>query len=586
MHRRILAFLAVLALAIALTGCSASASQMSASASSAPAYDGALYDFSFVRLSEEIPEIVGLNRYTMSYTTMPYQSIVLASAWPEGETYTFSTEEYGWNRFCDASFQALPMEGYLYFLGMHDGYRVFYDYNGQSTTREYWDIEVYDPQGTLVLDTAGKYYVGSMGAESIYVNTGWFPMIDNATNESGFLNLYTQEWMPLPDGNLSIAGGGEFGGEGDAFQSFFAEGLAHVMDSEPMRTYYPDTILEYSDYNIAGFIDEDGEFAFRFSDIDEFDGIILNEATGFLNGTCIVTGRVDDGIKTGPLEEGHGMFDRNLFYRIDTTGHIVEEVDYETFLAFRVEVLDANGQFNEKQEHSNFYAADSIQIADGLTLRSAATFEDNALLPASLNGAYELADSNGHVWDLRDVGDLHSISEVIVSGDGTVLVYGRSNAAVEYTMDMADQPADEWDESASSSGWYRLVCTPIAPEGFSVPDEYKQNLSPDGWPTCYEYNTQIQEICVDPVEFGMDVPVTITCTADGVSASYQPTSEDYLIFFGDEDSGMLSAKLYMRAEGEITVACDWTDENGETHRGYYAMESYMLSDEPVPYCSQ
>ena len=93
MHRRILAFLAVLALAIALTGCGASASQMSASASSAPAYDGALYDFSFVRLSDENPEIVGLNRYTMSYTTMPYQSIVLASAWPEGETYTFSTVE-------------------------------------------------------------------------------------------------------------------------------------------------------------------------------------------------------------------------------------------------------------------------------------------------------------------------------------------------------------------------------------------------------------------------------------------------------------------------------------------------------------
>lgn len=594
MKRRILSWFVTTVLAVSLAGCggaSTSVAQIYSSPSSAlvsssvKAYDGPLYELSLEPLPVELSTFFYI---TSPYAEPPFQSIALAKNWPLDGIYSLSSKETGYFYYCDTSFHLLPMEGYLSFLGTHDGYRIFYNYNGKSTLRDAWDVEIYDAQGNLFFDTDGRYYVGSMGAEEIYIQNGWFPMIDNDTGENGFLNLYTQEWIALPDGGTySIFGGGEFvEWEGNAYQTFFSEGLAHVVDATPMRTYFPDSNIQYSDYNIVGFMREDGEFAFRFSDIEAFNGIILNETTGFLNGTCIVTGRFDDGIKVGPTDKKLGLFDRDLFYRIDTTGNIVEEVDYETFLAFRSEVFKSYGCVYDPGGRSNFCVADSVQVADGLTLYSTETFNDNILLPESLHGAYALRDANGHTWDLRELGDLHEIDGIIIAKDGTILVNGRTNEAYDYDMSTGGLSISEIDESIWFPTWFRLVYTPTAPEGFSVSDNQKQNLSLDGWPTLGEYHQQIQTIYVELPEFSMDTPLTITCTVNGESATYTPEYSDYLIVeLGEETISMLSVKLHIRAaeDEEIIVACDWTDENGDAHRGYYTAELYTLSEEPVPY---
>ena len=94
------------------------------------------------------------------------------------------------------------------------------------------------------------------------------------------------------------------GGSTFMTNSFYSEGLAYVTYFDLARLYDKGSGGTHGDRAIVGFLDESGEFAFRFDELEEFQGKLVIDATGFLDGTCMVAGRVDDGIKSGYTRVG------------------------------------------------------------------------------------------------------------------------------------------------------------------------------------------------------------------------------------------------------------------------------------------
>lgn len=50
----------------------------------------------------------------------------------------------------------------------------------------------------------------------------------------------------------------------------------------------PGTSAQHSDKEIVGFVDETGNYAFRFDQLPDFDGLLVTAVTGYLDGSCIV----------------------------------------------------------------------------------------------------------------------------------------------------------------------------------------------------------------------------------------------------------------------------------------------------------
>lgn len=135
--------------------------------------------------------------------------------------------------------------------------------------------------------------------------------------------------------------------------------------------------------------------------------------------------------------------------------------------------------------------------------------------------------------------------------------------------------------------WYRMDYQSIAPEGYTVSEELKQNLTGGNSPTILKYHETIQSIPIMLDKISDAKEMTITVTVGDISRVYTPTEEDYTVFtYGTISSEpMLDITVYTSAEGQATVATDWIDANSNSYTGYYAFESYTLTDDPIPYYS-
>lgn len=555
-----------------LTGCKATDSPASATAETAssatatPSYTGPLYEISVTDVKESgAPDFEALvTASCVPYFSsggawvygIPYRAITLWENFRENNTFEiwndYDQENWGKIRkFCDADLQQLPIEGNVEFLSGYNGYRMF--------LRD-GDIEVYDSEMNLVSTTAGQFlYDDFINHTYAALKSGWLGMQDAATSQYGFYNVYTQEWHPL-DSEYCITGGGMLSSGGTTFMtnSFYSEGLAYVTYAELARLYDKGSGGTHGDRAIVGFLDETGEFAFRFDELEEFQGKLVIDATGFLDGTCMVAGRVDDGIKYGYTRDGAGQYDGvdlDFFYQIDTSGHVVKEVDYDTFVAFREKILPGLG-LRDTNHLTNYRLCqtDSIQLADGLTLRLKTLPTRDSVMPTAYPD-YELVDINGTVYPLDD----YHIINIVVGDDGTVLLECDS----EYHW------GADFMGLSESYGWYQLNYRWIAPEGYSVPEDQRQNLSGEGLPSVTELslptNKSVQEIIFDEMNLPDTDDLQLIFTAPGFFDTYQVQPKDYIHPSDGYNSNDLRLAFATLCEDEVDVSYLWTDDAGTQH---------------------
>lgn len=574
MKKRAFAAVCLLAVTVMMTGCRAVDSsaltdtETTVSAAAPPPYTGPLYEISVTDVKESgAPDFEALMTASCASNFSgdswvygsPYRAITLWENFRENNTFEIWNDYDRENhvtirKFCDADLQQLPIEGNVEFLASYNGYRMF--------LRD-GDIEVYDPEMSLVSDTAGRFLYDDVFITQTYaaLKSGWLGMQDAATSQYGFYNVYTQEWHPL-DSESHILGGGMMSSSGSTFltNSFYSEGLAYVTYYELARLYNKGTGASHGDRAIVGFLDETGEFAFRFDELEEFQGKLVIDATGFLDGTCMVAGRVDDGIKYGYTRDGDGKYDGvdlDFFYQIDTTGHVVKEIDYDTFVEFREKVLSSLG-IRDTNHMTNYRLCqtNSIQLADGLTLRLKTLPTRDSVMPTAYQD-YELVDINGTVYPLDD----YHIINIVVGDDGTVLLECDS----EY----------RWYGNSESYCWYRLNYQWIAPEGYIVPEDQRQNLSGEGLPSVTELslptNKSVQEIIFDERNLPDTDDMKLIFTAPGFFDTYQVQPEDYMHPSDGYTSNGLSLAFATLCEDEVDVSYLWTDDAGAQH---YVVKDY------------
>lgn len=575
-----------LGMALLMAGCGAvppggsatgetSADGGSAETTAAPAYTGPLYELTFENLNERLPDLQTIflgDSEAKLYS--PYEGMTLWYNFAENGTFQIARETQSlpdggtgvYRKFCDGDFQLLPIEGFRELLCGYNGYRMFL-LRDKENTQDY-ELEVYDPGNNLIFTTEGKYFYDTtwVNKTPIFLKTGWLPVKELATSREGFVNVYTQEWHPLESDAYCLHGSGMLELTiGTMSNSFYSDGLAFVAAAEPARQYGWN-----NDRKIEGFIDETGEFAFRFDDLPEFDGLMVTTVTGYLDGSCMVAGRIDDGVKTGYSNDAQiQAVDINFFYRIDTSGNILEEVDYETFEEFQQKVLWELGVADLLGGSYTFFQADSLQVADGLELRVKNPLTENSVLNAFDAGGYELVDANGTVYSLDD----YNVVSVLAGDDGTILLKCDSNYRENWIQNFFGQ-------ASPTSVWYRLKYDWIAPDDYVLPEGQTQNLSVENLTTVTDYQNQEQTIrvllfCMEDVN-----DLTLHFTGEDFTSDYVVKEEDYQYRNTPEGDPYkdLDAQFVTLSDDEFTITCDWTDDEGNAHHGTYDPDTWEITE--------
>lgn len=555
--------------ALSLTACGGAGSSVATgetaeiAEAAAESYTGPLYQVSLVNVRENgAPDFSELSTGEPGQYLGYYKGIVLWKNFRENDTFRIWSDYQDGayeSKFCDADLQELPLTGKLTLMTGYQGYRMFWRTQEDGSKV----VEVYDPDLNLITTVGGEYKYSDMleNTSYNYLKYGWMPVQQTATGLYGFLNVYTGEWHPLPEG-CTVAGAGMTGSSGLTFManSFYSDGLAYVAKEELARIYNPGTSAQYGDREIVGFLDEEGNFAFRFDEIDDFAGKLVVDVTGFQDGTCMVAGREDDGIRYGETRDGqYGGLDLDFFYQIDKTGHVVRQVDYDTYSEFRDQVRNDFSIFGASSGEYELYQADSLQLADGLTLRVINPPTDHDVLSAYDAGGYALVDANGNSYPL---GDQHII-RVMVGDDGTVLLECND----DYRSSLR---SESMDSSESTSDWYRLQYQWIAPESYVLPEGQQKDLSAEGLPTVQEYRNQQQLIWLYDANLEGRNNLTYTFTCPDFSSSYQVQEEDYdIISWTDGESKEIDMQFVTLSDAEFQISSQWTDSEGKTH---YAKE--------------
>ena len=387
------------------------------------------------------------------------------------------------------------------------------------------------------------------------------PMWKVEGDEYGFMNLYTGEWHPLPDGIIPASSGMEGSKEaGTMGASFYSDGLAWVCKNEVSRIYDASSMNFYQECPVIGFVDETGNFAFRFDELDAFAGKLVVDVTGFYNGTCMVAGRQDDGVQTaveGDNVEGrYEGLDLEFFYEIDKTGAILREVTYDDYVAFRQKILPALGIRDPELGNYALYHTDSIQLADGLTLSVDNPLSTTEVILEEDLGGFTLQDCNGTDYPLDD----YLIRGIYVGDDGTVLM--------ECTDAVEAATAESAYQAEQCTAWYKLNYTWIAPDGYRVPDGTQKNLSSQGLEELWDYEADIQYVPVSLLQAEDVHDLVLTFTTPAFTSSYTVPEESFRDY---SDVPMLGRALELHmavlSQEEVTITGQWNDSWGNTHQG-------------------
>ena len=407
-----------------------------------PGYQGPLYQISFTKVTDRLPEFQDFTDSCVNlFSVNQYYGIELMTHFTQNDTIGIGTFQY-----CDGDFNYLPVGEDRDFLAYHDGYQMFLWMPTNTINREGWAIEVYDQDLNLVSTTADRFEGLSYGFAQLYLESGWLPLEEKATGLDGFFNVYTQEWRPLSASECLRTGGSYMNLV--TCNSFYSDGLAYVTGADWAREYYAPTGLKHYEREVLGFLDESGQYAFRFEDLPEFDGLLVNMVTGFCDGTCIVAARYDDGAVSVPMpseDAPYPFYQVDFVYEIDKTGKVLRQVDMDAFEAKEQEVIDRWGQMEVmEEEHTWNYYADSLRVADGLTLSVENPLPAGEIKSLSQVGGYTLTDANGNSYPLSGADPVRAIA----TDDGRIFLYCEKdpNTALAGSGDGAA------DSEASSAG--------------------------------------------------------------------------------------------------------------------------------------
>lgn len=579
---------AAVLLAVCLAGCSAGGQAAATAESAAQArqeeaaqatpepvvYDGPLYEVTATRLdgSAQAPHFDKIYVGKARESRISYGGLVLWENYRENNTLVAGFPKMtsingmsGTYVFTDGDCNEIQFaqgDEYLEFLAGYNGYRLFSCGPVPDAA-----LAVFDESGQRVNTTLGyiplvNYY---SGANLFYLGlkSGWQPMWKAETDEYGFLNLYTGEWHPLPEGIIPLGSGMRGSMEaGTMSTSFYSDGLAWVCNNKISRTYDQSSMNFYDECPVVGFVDETGAFAFRFDELDAFAGKLVVDATGFYNGTCMVAGRQDDGVKTaveGENVEGrYEGIDLEFFYEIDKTGAILREVTYDEYVAFRQKILPALGIRDPQLGNYALYHTDSIRLADGLTLSVDNPLSETEVILEEDLGGFTLQDCNDTDYPLDD----YLIRGIYVGDDGTVLM--------ECTDAVEAATAESAYQAEQCTAWYKLNYTWIAPEGYRVPDGEQKNLSAEGLEDLWDYEARFQYVPVSILRAYDVYDLVLTFTTPSFTSNYAVPEESFRDY---SDVPMLGRALELHmgvlSQEEVTITAQWKDSQGNPHQGVY-----------------
>lgn len=320
--------------------------------------------------------------------------------------------------------------------------------------------------------TADRFEDLSYGFAQLYLETGWLPLKEKATGLDGFFNVYTQEWRPLSSSEECLRAGGTYLNLITG-NSFYSDGLAYVTSSGFAREYYAPTGLKNYEKEVLSFLDESGQYAFRFEDLPEFDGLLVNMVTGFCDGTCMVAARYDDGALSVPLpaeDAPYHFYQVDFVYEIDKTGKVLRQVDMDAFEAKEQELIDQWGQMDELDREQKWsYYTDSLRVADGLTLSVENPLPAGEIKSLSQVGGYALTDANGNSYPLSGAEPVRAIA----TDNGRIFLYCEKDPNTDPAL---EDPARQEGGLAV----YQVEYEWIAPEGYQLPEDQKADLSSQG----------------------------------------------------------------------------------------------------------
>ena len=552
-----------------------------------PVYDGPLYDISFTKVRDLLPEFEKFGRsQASSYNIGSYLGIEFLMNFADSNTIPISIGE---TLYCDSDFNMIPVPEDRKFEGYYNGYRLFL-YMPENV--DDWSVELYDKDMNLVSTTAGKYKDPEHLNSQFALRSGWIGATERSTGLEGFFNIYTQEWHPLASSDESLHGGG-YGGMyvggmlNGLANSYYSDGLAFVTTADYVREYYSITNTKVYEREVLGFLDENGEYAFRFDELPEFDGLLVHSVSGFIDGTCVVQARYDDGrtkVPT-PFDDDDSPFHTTDFtYLIDKTGKIIEEVEAAEFDLKQAEVLEKNGIMLDLDKNREWsFATESIRFADGLTLSVEKPLPYGEVTLENEIGGYMLTDANGTVYPL----DEYDIYQVIVSDDGRVFLY------------FGNDPNASPDEDVTDHGRnvYMLNYEWIAPPEYTLPQDQKANLTSEGMMAYSDFAEQIVSRSISvkkiPADADPDVEINVECERivqdedlndtdvrkETASRTYRPLKQDYYEWTSEEDESFKEweTDIYYRVkdpqffEGtgynkhNVFSSCSWEDADGEVH---------------------
>ena len=165
---------------------------------------------------------------------------------------------------------------------------------------------------------------------------------------------------------------------------------------------------------------------------------------------------------------------------------------------------------------------------------------------------------------------------ILVGDNGIVLI--ESNETEDGEPETIDG-ANPYDENTYRV-WYKLNLKSLAPEGYTVSDDQKQNLVPASDAVeVEEANIQEQDVYIFGSEDMHDVVLHITY--NDASLDYNLRTDDYDGFYDENEYGtpdaaplldVISTGFYYIQEDMNTfpdITVDWNDSDGNPHHGTY-----------------
>lgn len=111
-----------------------------------------------------------------------------------------------------------------------------------------------------------------------------------------------------------------------------------------------------------------------------------------------------------------------------------------------------------------------------------------------------------------------------------------------------------------------------------MPEGQEKNLSADGLLAWTDHQGQQQLIAVDPGNLDDTSDLVLHFSEEGFPPDYVVKEEDYQYrnLSGDDSYKELQLWFVTLSDDEITITCDWTDDEGNAHHGTYDSNSWEI----------